>query len=218
MKAAPMDKAERRQALLRAARDVFATKGYHDAKVDDIVAAAKVAKGTFYLYFPDKRSVFSELVDVLFRRLGAAILKVDTGMDVDEQVKHNIRAIVAVLLDDPALTKLLLSYAAGLDPAFIAKSEAFYAGVKALLESALVEGQELGIVAPGDAKLYATFTIGALKELLSENVNAHAGRHREEIVSGLFGFLQAGYLRVAPTPKPPVTGASGRTPKPPRVK
>lgn len=50
-----MDKAERRSELLRAARDVFATKGYHNAKIDDIVQAAKVAKGTFYLYFPDKR-------------------------------------------------------------------------------------------------------------------------------------------------------------------
>src|SRR4051812_41299988 len=79
-----MNKSERRQALLRAARDVFATKGYHDAKVDDIVALAKVAKGTFYLYFTDKRSVFSELVDLLFYRLGAAILKVDPVADVDE--------------------------------------------------------------------------------------------------------------------------------------
>src|SRR6185312_10896655 len=81
-------KAERRQALLKAARDVFATKGYHDAKVDDIVALAEVAKGTFYLYFPDKRSIFSELVDTLFHRLGAAILQVDPAGDVDAQVKH----------------------------------------------------------------------------------------------------------------------------------
>src|SRR3954462_557275 len=99
-----MDKTERRQVLLRAARDVFATKGYHDAKVDDIVALANVAKGTFYLYFPDKRSVFAELVDGLFKRLGEAILRVDTEADVESQVKHNIRAIVSVLLEDPALT------------------------------------------------------------------------------------------------------------------
>src|SRR5690242_11962185 len=112
-----MDKTTRRHELLAAARDVFATRGYHDAKIDDIVAAAKVAKGTFYLYFPDKRSVFSELVDVLFTRLGAAILTVDPSVDVEGQVKHNIRAILAVLLDEPALTQILLSYAAGLDPA-----------------------------------------------------------------------------------------------------
>lgn len=190
-----MDKTERRQVLLKAARDVFATKGYHDAKVDDIVALAKVAKGTFYLYFPDKRSVFSELVDVLFLRLGAAILKVDTGRDVDEQIKHNIRAIVAVLLDDPALTKILLSYATGMDPAFVTKIESFYDGVKVMLAESLREGQRLGIVAEGDGVLFATFTVGALKELLAENVAGAKALGREEIVDALFQFLQAGYLR-----------------------
>jgi AcrR family transcriptional regulator len=193
-----MDKTERRQELLHAARDVFATKGFHDAKVDDIVAAAKVAKGTFYLYFHDKRSVFAELVDVFFMRLGTAILKVDTRGDVEAQIKHNIRAIVAVVLDDPALTHILLSYAVGLDAAFIDKIQSFYDGVKRLLEESLREGQALGIVAQGDTKLFAAFTIGALKELLAENTMRGSQRHREDIVTSLFDFLQAGYLRKAP--------------------
>src|SRR4051794_25879456 len=140
-----MGKVERRQDLLRAARDVFATKGYHNAKIDDIVAAAKVAKGTFYLYFPDKRSVFAELVDGLFSRLTLAILRVDTNSDVEAQIKHNVRAIIAVLLDDPELTQILLSYAAGLDPQFTAKVRSFYDGTKALLQASLMEGQRLGI-------------------------------------------------------------------------
>ena len=202
-----MDKAERRQELLRAARDVFATKGYHDAKIDDITALAKVAKGTFYLYFPDKRSVFSELVDLLFHRLGAAILRVDTQSDVEAQVKHNIRAIVAVLLDDPALTRILLSYAAGLDPGFMTKIRSFYDGVRTLLEQSLAEGQRVGIVGPGEPRLFATFSIGALKEILLENISTDVVRPREEIVGHLFAFLQTGYLRIEPArekapPKP----------------
>lgn len=191
-----MGKAERRQDLLRAARDVFATKGFHDAKVDDIVAAASVAKGTFYLYFTDKRSVFSELVDGLFARIGGAILHVDLEGDIAAQVQHNIRAIVAVLLDEPKLTRILLSYAPALDPEFGAKIQSFYAGVKTLLQESLVEGQELGIVAPGDAGLYATFTLGALKEILFENVTGAAARPREQIVSELFTLLEGGYLRI----------------------
>jgi AcrR family transcriptional regulator len=211
-------KAERRQALLRAARDVFATKGYHDAKVDDIVALAEVAKGTFYLYFPDKRSVFSELVDLLFQRLGAAILKVDTAGDVDAQVKHNIRAIVAVLLDDPALTRILISYATGMDPAFVAKIRSFYDGVKLILAESLSEGQRLGIVAPGDPRRLATFTVGALKEILAEGVNGDAPLVREEIVDALFSFLQAGYLRTRPAEAPgeAPTGPSTAARKPRR--
>jgi AcrR family transcriptional regulator len=209
-----MGKAERRQELLRAAREVFSTKGYHDAKVDDIVALAQVAKGTFYLYFADKRSIFVELISTLFQRIGAAVLKVDPRSDVEEQVKHNIRAIVAALLDDPALTKILFSYAAGLDPAFVTAIRSFYEGSRAMLEASLIEGQALGIVAPGDARLFATFTLGALKELLFENVTAEKAMPREEIVHALFAFLQGGYLRIAPPlreappPSPPALKTS----------
>jgi AcrR family transcriptional regulator len=212
-----MDKTERRLDLLRAARTVFATKGYHDAKVDDIVAAAKVAKGTFYLYFPDKRSIFAELVDGLFARLGGAILKVDPGADIDAQIKHNIRGIVAVLLDDPAMTQILLSYAAGLDPAFSAKIRSFYDGVKAMLRASLSEGQRLGIVAPGDTQLYATFTIGALKEILLESAVAKRAIPREDLVDNLFRLLQGGYLRMATAD---AAGPSEKTkrPGPPKQK
>lgn len=215
-----MVKAERRVQLLRAARDVFVTKGFHDAKVDDIVALANVAKGTFYLYFPDKRSVFAELVDGLFKRLGEAILRVDTGADVEAQVKHNIRAIVSVLLEDSALT-LLLSYASGLDPGFVAKIRSFYDGVTSLLEESLTAGQGLGIVAAGDTRFYAKFTIGALKEILLDNATAARSYGREEIVTALFAFLQGGYLRIAQSPineesavKPAMTGVTGASAEP----
>lgn len=209
---AKVAKQERRAALLRAARDVFASKGYHDAKVDDIALAAEVAKGTYYLYFKDKRAVLEELVDGLLARLGAAILRVDVTSDVVAQIKHNIRAILNVFLEDPALTKILLSYAAGLDPAFVAKIGSFYEGVRQLLRESLMEGQRLGIVAQGDADAYATFTLGALKEALFEVAAEKRRRPREDMVQALFEFFEGGYLRVPtlPPPPPPVVAAKPR--------
>jgi AcrR family transcriptional regulator len=197
-----MDKKACRQVLLQAARDVFASKGYHDAKVDDICALANVAKGTYYLYFKDKRAVLEELVDGLFGRIAVAILRVDVGRDVAGQVQHNIRAIVAVFLDDPALTRILLSYAAGLDPAFVKKIGSFYAGVRAMLRSALEEGQRMGIVAEGDADFFASVSLGIVKEVLLEASTSERPRPREEIVDNLFRFLATGYLRM--------DGASGQ--------
>jgi AcrR family transcriptional regulator len=198
-----MDKASRRQQLLKAARDVFANKGYHDAKVDDICAIAGVAKGTFYLYFPDKRSVFSELVDGLLLRLTNATITVAIDRDVEAQVKDNIRGVVAVLLEDPKLTQILMSYATGLDPAFVQKIESFYAGTKRFLQESLEVGQQLGIVAPGDTHLYAICTVGALKELLFENTSERSERSIEQIVDAIFAFLQHGYLRLdQPKAKP----------------
>jgi AcrR family transcriptional regulator len=48
--------------LLDAGISVFATRGYHSARVDDIVKAAKTSHGTFYLYFANKEDLFQALV------------------------------------------------------------------------------------------------------------------------------------------------------------
>ncbi|MFO0619008.1 MAG: TetR/AcrR family transcriptional regulator [Polyangiaceae bacterium] len=223
-----VDKAQRRKVLLDAARDVFADKGYHDAKVEDIAERANVAKGTFYLYFKDKRAVLEELVDGLFMRITMAIVRVDVGEEVTSQLVHNIRAIVAVFLKDLALTRVLLSYAAGTDPAFVEKVSAFYDGARTMLRTALEEGQDLGIVAKGNADVYATFTLGALKETLLQQATSKSPRPREEIVAELFRFLEGGYLRtpreVVPlgaahrplgsAPERPTTDATPEAPRP----
>ena len=199
-----MDKTERRLDILRAARRAFATKGYHDTKVDDIVAAAKVAKGTFYLYFHDKRSIFVELVGHSVHALGWRHPTCRHGgrRRAGIQVRHNIRAVLAVLLDDPETTQILMSHAAGLDLEFSGKIGSFYRGVKELLRSSLSDGQKLGIVSDGDPYLFATFSIGALKEIMLEMTNGGRSRSRERIVDELFRFLEAGYLRIQPSVKP----------------
>jgi AcrR family transcriptional regulator len=101
-------KAERRQQILNVARDVFAKRGYHAAKIEDIVLAASIARGTFYLYFEDKRAIFEEIVDRTIARLGMSIVRVDPhdgGRTVADQVKEQIRRIVRILLEDRATTK-----------------------------------------------------------------------------------------------------------------
>ena len=73
-------------------------------------------------------------------------------------------------------------------------------------------------MAPGDARLFATFTLGALKELVFENVTAEHAVPREEIVNELFAFLQGGYLRIGPStlrrPSPPASPPAPQKAKP----
>jgi len=62
-----------RQRLLEAAEAVFGERGYEHASVAEITQRAGVAQGTFYVYFPDKLTVFVKLVDDLGDRLRAEI-------------------------------------------------------------------------------------------------------------------------------------------------
>jgi len=47
--------------LLDAGLEVFAERGYHAARVDDIVRAARTSHGTFYLYFTNKEDLLRAL-------------------------------------------------------------------------------------------------------------------------------------------------------------
>ena len=48
--------------LLDAAMVVFEKRGYHAARVDDIVKVARTSHGTFYLYFANKEDLFRALL------------------------------------------------------------------------------------------------------------------------------------------------------------
>jgi len=47
--------------LLDAGAEIFAERGYHAARVDDVVKIAKTSHGTFYLYFANKEDLFRAL-------------------------------------------------------------------------------------------------------------------------------------------------------------
>ncbi len=55
-------KPARREAILAAALDEFASRGFAETRLEDVAKRAGVAKGTIYLYFRDKESLFQELI------------------------------------------------------------------------------------------------------------------------------------------------------------
>ena len=190
----------RRQAILRSAAEEFAKGGYHATKIDDIVAAAKIARGTFYLYFTDKRTIFEELVDRFSARLGMAILRVDpndTARSVEAQIRENIRRVLGVFLEDRMMAKIFVADALGVDDAFDAKLSSFYDEIGRLFMTSLGDGQKLGVVRAGDVRLFAYFTIGGVKEVLFHVVTRDWQYDLEALVDGIFGILRAGFLRKA---------------------
>nr|WP_272210165.1 TetR/AcrR family transcriptional regulator [Marinicella sp. W31]MDC2876028.1 TetR/AcrR family transcriptional regulator [Marinicella sp. W31] len=52
----------RRNSILDAALAVFSEKGFANARIEDIARRAEIGKGTVYLYFPDKESLFKSLI------------------------------------------------------------------------------------------------------------------------------------------------------------
>jgi len=81
---------ERPQQILDAAFTVFGEHGLQGARLDDIAHAAGVAKGTIYLYFPNKEALFQEMIySTMVSRLeqAEAQLAADTSATIVEQLR-----------------------------------------------------------------------------------------------------------------------------------
>ena len=67
--------AEKRERLLRAAREEFSRVPYESASVNRIIRSAGIPRGSFYMYFTDKEELFGHLMDsygaLLERRMGS---------------------------------------------------------------------------------------------------------------------------------------------------
>jgi len=74
-------KEERRVEILEAATKVFASKGFHAAKVEEIAEEARVGKGTIYEYFASKSELFDHMVDYMLTKYNQGLEAVLMSQD-----------------------------------------------------------------------------------------------------------------------------------------
>lgn len=73
-------RARSRAALLSAAEGLFAQRGVEGVTIDEIVAAADVAKGTFYNHFPDKDAIARAIAAAVRSEVEADITALNKGV------------------------------------------------------------------------------------------------------------------------------------------
>lgn len=88
----------RRDELMNAAERLFLDKGIAATSVDQVVAAAGVAKGTFYLYFNSKESLLAALQD-RFVLLFCELLQQAMDKHRPDQWRARLRAWVKAGMD-----------------------------------------------------------------------------------------------------------------------
>jgi AcrR family transcriptional regulator len=157
----------KRTAMMQAAVRVFAEKGYYAATIRDIVAAADVAIGTFYFYFPDKETLFvhlyEETADFLIQAVRQAL---NSRATLPQQVQAGIQAYVNIAVYEPAVVQLLLVGGIGAVPSLTAKRAEFRERLAQVWQRPLDTALTQTLIAPQNCYRTAEALIGAFDEVV----------------------------------------------------
>lgn len=103
------NKAANRASILEAARDCFLSHGYEGVTIRDVIRKTGLAAGTFYNYFPDKESLFRELVESRIQAMTDRISGVRRHAGNLQAFVHGAYlAAFEAVAEDPVLHTLLL--------------------------------------------------------------------------------------------------------------
>ncbi len=154
-------KIERRDAILAAARKVFAQEGYEGATIADIAREAGVAAGTVYLYYQSKTDLFAALNLQLFALINQALRLADAPPDLIEGTRIRIEGVFHAAREHSDLVRLVFLNP---DPRSEVAHRLKAADEERMgpLADLLRGGMEAGIVRKGDANLLARVVNGAV--------------------------------------------------------
>lgn len=152
-----------RERILDAALNIFSRKGYHDTRLDEIVAESHTSKGSIYFHFPNKERLFVALVDqfadLLERRVVEAIQQQPVGMG---RVQVALETCLETFGKYRRPAKILLVQAVGLGSTFEQKRLEVNDRFARLIESYLQEAIEVGDIEPVDTEVVAYAWMGAI--------------------------------------------------------
>ncbi|MCC6750519.1 MAG: TetR/AcrR family transcriptional regulator [Deltaproteobacteria bacterium] len=166
---------ERCTQLLEAARRVFAQKGYHAATVDDVTRAAGVAKGTFYLYFGEKRAAFYELIRQFFELVtdvGRSVSRdVATKSEYFARVEQAASSLAKLFRENRDLVRLVYRESMGMDDQLEAMVRDFYRRMAAVEADNVRLGIELGLLRDDLNPLLVAYAhIGIVERVLLQSI------------------------------------------------
>jgi AcrR family transcriptional regulator len=157
-------KAANREAILDAARRVFAQMGYDGASVRDIIRGTELASGTFYNYFRSKEEVFEALQDDIAKRFRPILhYQCEHAKTFEEFVKGSLDAYFNFIVEEKDQGRILMSehdqpLSVRLDTP---EMKAVFEEVRGQIQMAM----GMGMAPQVDADYFAAAAIGVAREV-----------------------------------------------------
>ena len=191
---------EREQQLIKIALELFATVGYENTKISDIVAQANVSQGTFYWYFKSKEAIALKMLESGRESIleAIAIGYRESKASIQESVVSSSHLFVHIFrfAEDNSYLMHILIKGIHSQPLLQQKVDEIKADMEAAFANNIGRAKELGMLSrPIEPKMQAVFIMSLLEGVLSrwlftersEN-HAFADKSLQEIIEETVHF------------------------------
>ena len=156
---------QKRKQIISAAVKRFGKKPFHEVRLEEIAADAKIGKGTIYIYFKSKEDLYAsivreglrELIDRLRERIEPE------AISAGEALKLIVREVVAYATHQPARFKLLRS---GVAMPFDPTAAELRSELGKLIEATIRRGVRKGEFSDPHPELTAQFIPAAVRAII----------------------------------------------------
>ena len=157
-----------KEKILEAAIKVFAERGYHSTRVDDIADESKTSKGSIYFYFKSKQDIFLGLIEIFINLLEKRVIKTMSNKEDHgpEQLTQTLVEIVGVFKQYRSLAKIVLIQAVGLGEIFEDQRRLFIDKFCGIVQKRLDLAVQNGSIEPIDSPLVARLWVGSMVEIV----------------------------------------------------
>jgi AcrR family transcriptional regulator len=181
----PRKKGEDR--IIEAAIKVFAKKGYSGATVKDIIKEAKISRGTFYLYYHDKKELFNALLENFMKEVIQAFADIHydtlkTYKDFCEHIKKVSNVFKDIVLKNKELTKIIYMEGVISGKAFSDKVDFYINHLLDISERFLNFCMDKKIIRKVQPRVVSHIAAGIVKELLFQFVEEKLPVAPDEII------------------------------------
>lgn len=169
------EKEARKRDILEVAAQLFASRGFHDVKVDDIAESVGLSKGTIYLYFENKDNLFlamlTERLEAFDKQLSQAVR---AEASFHEQLERFIYSYLTFFRENESFYKIVHSEKTRMSIENHYKlheySQSSYLKISELITKMVAQGIEEGALRPLDPQSLGLSLVGILNMIIYHSI------------------------------------------------
>lgn len=184
------------KAILRAAIQVFAKKGYHGCRISDVAREARVAYGLVYHYFEDKEQLLQSVFEHGWGGFVARVREVaESSLSLDQKVAGIASVAFEAYRFDPRAVKVIILEIARSPAVDRASRQSAFVDVIRMCERMFADAQSKGeLAADADPLLCAALLFGSIEMALTAFVLGWKNGRSEKVLERAKDQLTESFL------------------------